>query len=94
MVEEPLGGLSYARGDVAFDNTTKRFTWGVSDTIGTSLKPRRPIKLFMGFKVLSQDKNIPFIFRLIKNVTMPVDLQLILEVGNYNDLHFAKIICK
>jgi hypothetical protein len=66
--EEPLGGVSYAMGDVVLDNTTNRFTWGVSDTIGTALKPRRPCKIFMGLRVLSQDKNIPVLYGLTGNM--------------------------
>ena len=68
VVDEPLGGLTYAIGDVVFDNTSKRFTWGVSDTIGTALKPRRPLKMFMGFQVLSQQKTVPVMYGLTDDV--------------------------
>lgn len=70
-VEEPLGGLTYALGDITFDNTTKRFSWGVSDTIGTSLRPRRPLKMFMGFRVPSYDApptHLPVLYGVTDDV--------------------------
>jgi len=61
FVEEPLGGISLAQADVELDNTTKRFTPGYSQTIGTAIKPNRPLKMFIGFRVKGEDKVIPII---------------------------------
>lgn len=63
-IDEPLGGLSYSIGTVTFDNTDKRYTRGVNDTVGTSLKPNRPTKLFAGFKVLGVEKTLPVMYGL------------------------------
>lgn len=66
--EEPLGGFTYTIGDVILENTTKRFSWGVSNTIGTSLKPYRPLKMFMGFRVQNQDKLLPTLYGLTDKI--------------------------
>lgn len=61
---EPLGSFTFATGNVVFDNTTKRFTPNINDTIGTALKRQRPIKIFTGLRVLSQDKILPRLYGL------------------------------
>lgn len=58
---EPLGGTSIAICDVVLDNTDLRFTPDKNATIGTAIRPNRPIKLFIGFHVQGQDKVIPII---------------------------------
>lgn len=58
---EPLGGMTQAIADVVLDNTDLRFTPNYNATIGTALRPNRPIKLFIGFHVRGQDKVIPII---------------------------------
>ena len=58
---EPLGGMAKAMADIVLDNTDKRFTPDYDATIGTALKPNRPIKLFIGFEVEGQEKLIPII---------------------------------
>lgn len=58
---EPLGGTSIAMADLLLDNTDGRFSPDVSATIGTALRPNRPIKLFIGFQVQGQEKLIPII---------------------------------
>lgn len=58
---EPLGGFSMAIADVLLDNTSLRFTPDYNATIGTALRPNRPLKLFVGFEVFGQDKLIPII---------------------------------
>ncbi len=52
---EPLGGFSMAIADVVLDNTSLRFTPNYNATIGTALRPNRPLKLFIGFKSDSVD---------------------------------------
>ncbi len=56
---EPLGGMQMGMVDVVLDNTDKRFTPDVNSTIGTAIKPNRPLKIFIGFHVQGQDKVIP-----------------------------------
>ncbi len=58
---EPLGGMAIAMADVVLDNTDLRFTPDYNSTIGTALRPNRPIKIFIGFEVLGQTKTIPII---------------------------------
>ncbi len=58
---EPLGGFSMAIADVVLDNTSLRFTPTYNATIGTALRPNRPLKIFIGFNVSGQDKLIPII---------------------------------
>lgn len=55
---EPLGGMHLAMADVVLDNTDLRFTPSVNSTIGTAIRPNRPLKLFVGFHVQGQDKLI------------------------------------
>lgn len=63
---EPLGGTSIAMADIVLNNTDLRFTPEYNSTIGTALRPQRPMRIFMGFKVRGQDKTIP----IIKGVTV------------------------
>ncbi len=56
---EPMGGTSIALCDVLFDNTDLRFTPGYDPSIGTALRPNRPLKIFIGFEVNGQEKLIP-----------------------------------
>jgi len=58
---EPLGGLSMAMADIVLDNSDLRFTPDYNATIGTALRPNRPIKMFVGFDVQDQTKTIPII---------------------------------
>lgn len=58
---EPLGGFSMAMADVVLDNTSLRFTPDYNATIGTALRPNRPLKLFVGFYVSGQERLIPLI---------------------------------
>lgn len=58
---EPLGGTSSAMASVVLDNTDLRLTPDYNSTIGTALKPNRPIKMFIGFEVGGQEKLIPII---------------------------------
>lgn len=58
---EPLGGMSIAIADVVLDNTDLRFTPDHNATIGTALRPNRPMKIFIGFKVNGTDRVIPII---------------------------------
>jgi hypothetical protein len=58
---EPLGGTAIAMADITLDNTDLRFTPDYNATIGTALKPNRPIKLFIGFEVNGQEMVIPII---------------------------------
>lgn len=67
QVEEPLGGMVYATGSVTLDNNTKRFTPNVSDTIGTALRPGRPIKMFTGFKISSNDTTLPALYGITES---------------------------
>lgn len=52
---EPLGGAAVAMGSITLDNTDLKLTPNYDHTIGTAIKPNRPIKLFVGFKVNGQD---------------------------------------
>lgn len=58
---EPLGGATFAMADLVLDNTSHRFTIDYNSTIGTALRPNRPVKMFIGFEVQSQDKLIPIL---------------------------------
>ena len=58
---EPLGGSAIAMATIVLDNNDLRFTPDYNATIGTALKPNRPIKLFIGFKVDGQEVTIPII---------------------------------
>lgn len=58
---EPLGGMSIAMCDVVLDNTDLRFTPDHNSTIGTAIGPNRPLKIFIGFRVLGQEVVIPII---------------------------------
>lgn len=58
---EPLGGAAIAMATVVLDNTDLRFTPDYNATIGTALKPNRPIKLFIGFEIGNQEVTIPII---------------------------------
>lgn len=58
---EPLGGTSIAMADIVLDNTDLRFTPDYNATIGTAIKPNRPMKIFIGFDVQGQTKTIPII---------------------------------
>lgn len=49
-LNEPLGGTSFAIGDILLDNVTRRFTPNYDATIGTALEPRRPIKASIGLR--------------------------------------------
>lgn len=58
----PVGGLSVARADVEFDNTSGRYTphymGGVSE-FSTAVIPRRPIVINTGFEVEGVPQTIP-----------------------------------
>lgn len=58
---EPLGGFSMGMADILLDNTDLRFTPNYNNTIGTALRPNRPLKVFVGFFVRGQEKLIPII---------------------------------
>lgn len=58
---EPLGGTSIAMADIVLDNTDLRFTPNHNATVGTSIRPNRPVKIFIGFLVEGQEKLIPII---------------------------------
>lgn len=58
---EPLGGTSIAMADIVLDNTDLRFTPDYNATIGTALKPNRPIKIFIGFEVGGVTRTVPII---------------------------------
>lgn len=58
---EPLGGTAIAMADIVLDNTDLRYTPNYDATIGTALKPNRPIKIFLGFEVLDAVRTIPII---------------------------------
>lgn len=58
---EPLGGTAIAMADIVLDNTDLRFTPTHNATIGTAIRPNRPIKIFIGFQVQGQEKLIPII---------------------------------
>lgn len=58
---EPLGGMQIAMADVVLDNTDLRFTPTINSTIGTAIRPNRPLKMFVGFHVQGQDTMIPII---------------------------------
>jgi len=57
-VIEPLGGVALAQADVLFENTDLRFTPNQNATIGTALRPNRPVNIHVGFEVLGQSKTI------------------------------------
>ncbi len=63
---EPLGGTSIALADIVLNNTDLRFTPEYNSTIGTALRPQRPMRIFIGFKVRGQETTIP----IIKGVTV------------------------
>lgn len=58
---EPLGGAAIAMATILLDNNDLRFTPNYNATIGTALKPNRPIKIFIGFDVGGQEVTVPII---------------------------------
>lgn len=58
---EPLGGAAIAMATIVLDNNDLRFTPNYNATIGTALKPNRPIKIFIGFDVGGQEVTVPII---------------------------------
>lgn len=58
---EPLGGAAVAMATVVLDNTDLKLSPNFDSTIGTSIRPNRPIKLFMGFEVQGQEVLVPVI---------------------------------
>jgi len=56
---EPMGGMAMAMADIILDNTDLRFTPDYNSTIGTAMRPNRPVKVFIGFEVQGQEKLIP-----------------------------------
>lgn len=58
---EPLGGSAIAMATIVLDNTDLRFTPDYNATIGTALRPNRPIKIFMGFDVGGIERTVPII---------------------------------
>lgn len=64
FIEEPLGGLSMAMGDVVLDNTSKRFTFGYDNIIGQFIIPQRVVRLGVGFGT----KSLPVFEGVSKDV--------------------------
>lgn len=60
-IVEPLGGSTIALADILLDNSDGRFTPDMDSTIGTALRPNRPMKIFIGFEVQGQEKLISII---------------------------------
>lgn len=58
---EPLGGTAIAMADIVLDNSDLRFTPDYNSTIGTALKPNRPVKLFIGFQIAGTTRTVPII---------------------------------
>ncbi len=58
---EPLGGTAIAMADIILDNSDLRFTPTHNATIGTAIRPNRPVKIFIGLQVQGQEKLIPII---------------------------------
>lgn len=58
---EPLGGTAIAMADVVLDNTDLRFTPDYNATIGTALRPNRPVKIFIGFELSGTIRTVPII---------------------------------
>lgn len=56
---EPLGGAAVGMCTIVLDNNDLRFTPNYNATIGTAIKPNRPIKIFIGFDVGGQEVIIP-----------------------------------
>ncbi len=64
ILEEPLGGISYAQADVTLDNNDSRYTPNISATVGTALLPNRPTKIHLGLKINDTDKAVPNVYGL------------------------------
>jgi hypothetical protein len=58
---EPLGGAAIAMANIVLDNTDLRFTPDYNSTIGTALKPNRPVKVFLGFDIDGSEITVPII---------------------------------
>lgn len=58
---EPLGGAAVGMATIVLDNTDLKLSPNHDSTIGTAIKPNRPIKLFVGFNVNGQEVLIPII---------------------------------
>lgn len=66
VLQEPLGGLAMAIGDLVLENTDGRFTPDQNATIGTAILPNRPLQMFFGFLVGSVERVIPLLKGLTK----------------------------
>ncbi len=58
-LNEPVGGISYAKAFVILENTDNRFTPDWNSTIGTSILPKRPIILSLGYEVNNTTRLVP-----------------------------------
>lgn len=58
-LNEPYGGLQYARASVVLENLDSRFSQGNNSTIGTAILPKRPMTIQVGYKVNGIDKTLP-----------------------------------
>lgn len=61
QLQEPLGGMAMALGDLVLDNTDGRFTPEKNGTIGTAILPNRPLLFYLGFLLGAVEKVIPMI---------------------------------
>lgn len=61
-VKEPLGGIIYGQADIVLSNTDLRYTPNFDATIGTAIKPNRPLRVAVGYYLrelgLSQLVNV------------------------------------
>lgn len=59
QIQEPLGGIAMALGDLVLENVDGRFTPNQNGTIGTAILPNRPLQMYIGFLVGVIEKVIP-----------------------------------
>lgn len=59
VLQEPLGGMAMAIGNLLLENTDGRFTPNNNATIGTAILPNRPLQMFIGFLVGTLEKTVP-----------------------------------
>lgn len=68
MIQEPLGGIATAIGNLVLENIDGRFTPNQNATIGTAILPNRPLQMFFGFIVGTIEKVLP----IFKGITRMV----------------------
>lgn len=88
-LEEPMGGLSFAMMNVVLDNTDKHFTPEFDSTIGTALLPNRPLKMAIGFNLITGKKMINT-FKGLSDMVKENKMDRTVEFGGFDYLYYLR----